>query len=117
MDPEPRASPDLARAAARGEQNMAKVFVANGKRHAKKSTENTHRRNYLPLIVGNPTQRRPQVMAKKKSQGLARRMRRNPGFIGESVGTLGKQVVGAAAGFLGDVYIPSTLLGMAGMPD
>lgn len=93
---------------------MAKVFVANGKRNAKRSEE---QRNPLPLLIGNPTQRRTQEMAKRKrSKGLSRPMRRN-GFIGEPIAVLAKQIAGAAVGFLGDVYIPSTLLGMAGMPD
>jgi hypothetical protein len=95
---------------------MAKVFVANGKSHAKKAGENA-RRNYLPLLVGNPTLRRSEMTkAKKKGSHLGKHHRKNP-FIGNTMGNNAKLVAGAAAGFLGDVYLPSMVLGLMGKPD
>jgi len=58
-------------------------------------------------------------MAKKKGSALGkqRHHKKNPGFIGDSISTNVKQIVGAALGFLGDVYIPAFLLGMVNQAD
>ncbi len=104
-----------------------KAYVANGK-HASKAK--ARRRNPLPLLVGNP-QRRFTMAGKRKAKkavfhrnrqranpvGHHRRRRRNPGFLGDSLSTNLKSVLAGAAGLLGDVYVPSWLLGMFGMPD